>query len=54
MALQVLTPLEKPGMVEKLLNNATGMHRLYGLVEDIRAAVVGYQVRPRSSCTRRA
>jgi len=50
-ALRVLTPLEKPGRIEKLLKRPTGMDGLYDLVEDIRAAVVGYQVRPQSSRT---
>ena len=49
--LRDLTPLEDRGRIAKLLDSAAGVDRLCRLVEDIRAAVVDYKVRPRSPRT---
>ena len=40
-----LTPLEEQGKVEGLFNNTENSGRLGGLVEDIRDAIMEYQVR---------
>jgi len=44
--LQELTPLERRGKVTRFLNSAQDVEKLNGLVEDIRAAMMDYQVRP--------
>ena len=48
--LREFTPL---GKVTKLLNSTSGMDELNGLIEDVRSAVMDYQVRPQSSLTHR-
>ena len=49
--LQDLTPLEQRGKVTRFLNSAKDVDKLSGLVEDIRDAVMDYQVRPWVSCS---
>ena len=47
--LRDLTPLKNRRRVTKLQKSAAGMDKINGLIEDIRAAMVDYRVRPWNS-----
>ena len=48
--LQQLIPLAEQGMVKRFLNGTEDVDKLSGLVEDIRDAMMDYQVCPWYSC----
>jgi hypothetical protein len=50
---QDLTPLAQRGKVTRFLNSTEDVDRLSSMVEDIRDAIMYYQVSPRSSRTHR-
>jgi len=43
--------LEQPGKVIRFLKSTENVDKLGGLVEDIRDAMMDYQVFPRSACS---
>ena len=49
--LQELTPLAERGKITRFLNSTEDVDKLSGLVEDIRDAMMDYQVGPQGSCT---
>ena len=49
--LQDLTPLEQRGKVTQFLNSTEDVNKLSGMVEDIRDAMMDYQVCPWSTCS---
>ena len=49
--LQRLAPLEERGRVTQFLNSTEDANKLSGLVEDIRDAMMDYQVCPWSACS---
>jgi hypothetical protein len=50
--LKDLIPLAQRGKVTRFLNNAEDAEKLSGMVEDIRDAMMEYQVRPQNTCSR--
>lgn len=50
-ALQELGPLVEQGKVAGFFNNMKNADKLGGLAEDIRDAMMDYQVRPHDACS---
>ena len=50
-AAEKLGPLAERGMITRFLNSTEDTDKLGGLVEDIRDAIMDYQVRPPCACS---